>query len=303
MTTWWNKNIPGQRLGEFESWLKDGYQSDRIYCRKHIAEQEYKTFLDCGCGIAVEYFGFKDDAYPIEYTGLDSCTYLIDINRSKGIEIIDAELDSPLPIKDDAYDCVYAREIMEHLQYHRRTLDELIRVAKKEVIVTWFIRPDNEPEDIRYREDEDLFHNKYNLNKLEKFILSNDKVEGLSWHEPNEKHAVLHIKMKPYQPRLSIEERDRLIENERLSTFTNKEIEKWYDASEEEITAERAKWFVLSKEERIEKVKQAKIRQAEEDKLADEAAQAEHDKLVKEAADAEEATNQDEKMEENKSDE
>lgn len=264
MTTWWNKNIPGQRLEEFKSWLVDGYQSDRIYCRKHIAKQEYKTFLDVGCGIAVEYFGFKDDAYPIEYTGVDSCNYLIDINRSKGIEMIDAELDNPLPIQDDGYDCVYAREIVEHLQFHRRTLDELIRVAKKEVIVTWFIRPDHEPEDIRYRADEDLFHNKYNLDKLEKFILSNDKVESLSWHEPNEKHTVLHVKMKPYQPRLSIEERDRMAEEERLLVYTLEEIRYWNGSSEEEIVAERARWFALPKEEREERVARAKERRAQE---------------------------------------
>lgn len=208
MTTWWNKNIPGKRLQEFESWIKEGVQSDRIYCRKYIAEKNYKSFLDCGCGLAVDYYGFKEDNYPIKYVGLDSCYYLIDLHRANDIQIIEAELDKPLPIRDDTYECVYGREIMEHLQYHRRTLDEFIRVASKEVIITWFIKPDNEPEDIKYREDEDVFHNKYNIDQLEKFILSNDKVESVSWHAPNEKHAVLHIKMKPMKLKLTVEERD-----------------------------------------------------------------------------------------------
>ena len=279
MTTWWNKNIPGQRLEEFKSWLVDGYQSDRIYCRKHIANQKYQTFLDVGCGIAVEYFGFIDDAYPIEYTGMDSCNYLIDINRSKGIQMIEAELDNPLPVVDGYYDCVYAREIMEHLQFHRRTLDELIRIAKKEVIVTWFIRPDHEPEDIRYRADEDLFHNKYNVDNLEKFILSNDRVESLSWHNPNEKHAVLHIRLKPFKPRLTIEERDRLSEEQRASTLTAEELEKWQELSDEEKHAERSKWNALSKEQRAEIVNKAKERKEKEAK----------EKEAKEAAEAEEA--------------
>ncbi len=272
MTTWWNKNIPGQRLEEFKSWLTDGHQSDRKYCRSHIAKQEYKTFLDVGCGIAVEYFGFKDDNYPIEYTGLDSCNFLIDLNRSKGIQMIEAELDSPLPIEDGSYDCVYAREIIEHLQYHRRTLDELIRVAKKEVIVTWFIRPNHEPEDIRYRADEDLYHNQYNIDNLEKFVLSNDRVESVTWHEPNEKHIVLHIKLKPFKRRLTIEERDRLNEEERLFTLTNEELEKFAALSDERKGEERALWNALSKEQKAELVRKAKERKEEEARLAAEAA-------------------------------
>lgn len=216
MTTWWNNNIPGKRLEEFKNWLKDGYQSDRIYCRKYIIEKEYKSILDCGCGLAIDYYGFKDENYQIRYMGLDSCHYLIDLHRSKDIPMIEAELDNPFPIRDNTYECVYGREIIEHLQYHRRTIDEFIRVASKEVIISWFIKPDDEPEDIRYRQDEDVFHNKYNKNQLEQFILSNDGVEELFWHQPNEKHAVLHIKKKPVKPKLTVEERDGLAEEERI---------------------------------------------------------------------------------------
>lgn len=264
MTSWWNKNIPGERLEEFKSWLTKGHQTDRVYCRKHIAEQQYKSFLDCGCGIAVEYFGFKTDNYPIEYTGLDSCTYLIELNKSHGIQMIDAELDNPLPIKDNAYDCVYAREIMEHLQYHRRTLDELIRVAKKEVVVTWFIRPDHEPEDIRYRADEDLYHNKYNIDLLEKFILSNDKVESISWHEPNEKHLVLHIKLKLFRPRFTIEERDRMLEEARIALFTHSQLVDWNNLSEAEKEEERKTWHTVHKKESQELLNKSIEKRVEE---------------------------------------
>lgn len=225
MTTWWNKNIPDKRLEEFEAWIKDGVQSDRVYCRKYIAEKNYQSILDCGCGLAIDYYGFKESDYPINYVGLDSCHYLVNLHRSKGIQMIDAELDNPLPVEENSFECAYGREIMEHLQYYRRTLDELIRIATKEVIISWFIRPDHEPEDIRYRKDEDLFHNKYNIDQLEKFVLSNDKVEDISWHEPNEKHMVLHIKMKPIKPRLTVEERDGLIEDERLALLEKERLE------------------------------------------------------------------------------
>jgi len=116
MTTWWNKNIhnnSNNRKNDFSSWLKDHNQDNRIYCRKHIAQKGYKSILDCGCGLAVEYYGFKSDNYEINYTGLDSCTYLVESNKLLGINMIEAELEKKLPIEDNAYECIYARAIIK----------------------------------------------------------------------------------------------------------------------------------------------------------------------------------------------
>jgi len=258
MTSWWNKNLPGERLEEFKSWVEKDLQTDRVYCRKYIAEKLYESILDCGCGMATDYYGFKEENYPINYAGLDSCTYLIELHRSNGIPMIDAELDNPLPVAEDSYDCVYGREIMEHLQYHRRALDEFIRIAKKEVIISWFIKPDHKPEDIRYRRDEDIFHNKYNIDQLQNFILSNDKVESFTWVEPNDKHVVLHIMLKNRGPRLSVEERDGIIELERIASMTQEDVIKWETLTNEEKEAERARWAALTEQEReAERVRKA----------------------------------------------
>jgi len=204
MTTWWTNNISDKddnRKEDFAVWLKDYNEENRVYCRKYVAAKKYKTFLDCGCGLAVENYGFKNDGYPIEYTGLDSCKYLVESNTKLGIKMIEAELEKRFPIDDSSYDCVYARAIIEHLSYYETTLPELIRVGKREVIISWFIMPDEKDDEINYWKEEDLYHNKYNITKLEKLILSNDKVKKIIWKKvPDAKHPdhenVLHILLK-----------------------------------------------------------------------------------------------------------
>lgn len=195
MTTWWNNNVQN-RFDDFKGWIGDHNQPTKLYCRQYVASTGYKEIIDCGCGLASEYYGYKQDPYDIKYTGLDSCTYLVELNRQRGIPMIEAELEKDLPLETNSYECVYCRGVIEHLSYYEKTISELIRVGKKEVLIGWFIKPDNEDDKIDYWAEEDLYHNKYNKSKLEQFILANPKVEWIFWTEINEKENVLHIMLR-----------------------------------------------------------------------------------------------------------
>lgn len=180
MTDWWNKNAEN-RIDDFKSWIGDFNQPSKVYCRKYIVEKQYKNIIDCGCGLATDYFGFKNDGSDINYTGLDSCKYFINLNKECGITMVEAELIKNLPLADDSYDCVYCREVIEHLPYYEKTINEFIRIAKKEIVIVFFIKPDNREDLVNYWEEEDLYHNRYNKEKLELFILNNIKVDKLLW--------------------------------------------------------------------------------------------------------------------------
>lgn len=195
MTSWWNKNVQN-RLDDFKGWIGDLTHPTKLYCRQYVASKGYKTIIDCGCGIATEYYGYKQDGTQIEYTGLDSCSFLVKMNQNQGIPMIEAELEGELPVPDNSYECVYCREVIEHLSYYEKTINEFIRIAAKEVLISWFIKPENEEEEINYWTEEDLYHNKYNKEKLEKFILSNPKVDRIEWVEVTEKENILHIRLK-----------------------------------------------------------------------------------------------------------
>jgi len=216
MTTWWNKNVKNN-LETFFGWVKDFNNPNKVYCRNHVIKKNYKSILDCGCGFATEYYGYKyNDNYDIKYTGADSCKYFIDFNASQGIHMVEADLDCTLPIGDNAYECVFCREVVEHLSYYENAINEFIRIGKKEVIIVWFLKPGSIPlyddelpeslkqkpwtaageDQINYWEEEDLYHNVYAIDKIEKFILSNPKVEKITWHDFTDKESVLHITLK-----------------------------------------------------------------------------------------------------------
>lgn len=181
MTSWWNKNVE-TRIEDFKAWIGDANQPSKIYCRKYITNKKYKSMIDCGCGLATDYFGMVNDGRQIAYMGLDSCKYLVNLNTERGVPMIEAELEEELPVADNAYEVSYCREVLEHLSYYENIINELIRIASKEVIIVFFIKPDDE-EKINYWEEEDLYHNKYNKSKLESFIMSNPKVKGVLWKD------------------------------------------------------------------------------------------------------------------------
>lgn len=145
MASWWNSNVE-KRIRDFISWTGGFNQPSKVHCRNYIVKNQYKSVIDCGCGLATDYFGFKHDGHEIDYTGLDSCKYLIKYNIDRGMKMIDAELTKKLPIKDNSYECVYCREVLEHLPYYEKTLKEFVRIATKEVIVVFFIKPLSENE-------------------------------------------------------------------------------------------------------------------------------------------------------------
>lgn len=185
MTSWWNKNVQ-LRIDEFKSWVGDFNQPSKIYCRQHIAKNKYKSIIDCGCGLASDYYGFLDDQYDIEYTGLDSCDFFVDDNRNRGITMVKSELEADLDIPDSSYECVYSREVLEHLSYYEKSLSEFIRIGSKEVLIVFFIYPCAGDDQINYWEAEDLYHNVYGKEKLEGFILSNPKVKNIMWSDVND---------------------------------------------------------------------------------------------------------------------
>ena len=95
------------------------------------------------------------------------------------------------------------KEILEHLDYYENALSEMIRVAQKAVIVTFFRAPGPE-ETMDYLEEEQLYQNIYSQPKIDKFILGNKKVESLAWMKPailnhnrwNTGEVILHIVLR-----------------------------------------------------------------------------------------------------------
>lgn len=75
----------------------------------------------------------------------------------------------------------------------------MVRVAKKEAIVTFFIRPTKDSKhhiNTSYDNGHLLYHNEYSRKLIEKYVSSLEKVDHFTWEPINDKEEILHIYLK-----------------------------------------------------------------------------------------------------------
>lgn len=194
LQTWWDKNLD-TKMDEFKGWIGDFNAPSKVLARQYVAMQGYKTILDCGCGVCTEYYGYKADGYEIDYKGVDATHKLVALAKSNGIDVTQGYLEK-IPFGDKATELVYIRHILEHLPTYEDALNEAMRVAQKEVLVIWFLKPSAEEDKINFDAKENLFHNVYNEKKLVEFIQKHPRFESIEWFDINVQENMMSIKLK-----------------------------------------------------------------------------------------------------------
>lgn len=192
--TWWDNNLKN-KFSEFAGWVGDYNAESKIFVRNYIRKRGFKTLVDCGCGPATEFFGYKNDGYDIQYLGVDSSEFLIDLLKKKEVPVIKCSIDK-IDLEDSSYEVAFSRHVLEHQPEFTAGLSEFIRIAKKEVVNVFFIKPTTEYQKIDYDPRENLFHNRYNLNDIEWFLSNNSKVSSWEWMNVNSSECVLVVKLK-----------------------------------------------------------------------------------------------------------
>ncbi len=191
---WWQKTISDE-IPAFNHWLGDVNAYSRKVVRDHVRERAYCSLLDVGCGLCTEFYGYQMDDIPIEYTGIDVTPHLVKRALKSGICVCEGTVEQ-LPNDDSSVDIAFARHLLEHLAYYDKALDELIRVASQEVLVVFFLRPFKSKPDYICCEHVNgtlLYHNWYNQDALEKYILGHKKVAHIDWQSVNDQEIILHI--------------------------------------------------------------------------------------------------------------
>jgi SAM-dependent methyltransferase len=107
----------------------------------YVLRQE-ETFLDVGCQMGTFYerkqpFGFK-------YTGVDVTPNFVERCRVRYPEA-DFRVDDGfnLSFEDGRYDVVFNKDILRHLENPEVMVSELLRVARRQVIVVTYLHPDH----------------------------------------------------------------------------------------------------------------------------------------------------------------
>jgi ubiquinone/menaquinone biosynthesis C-methylase UbiE len=134
--SYWQDTMP---LEKVERLFGNYNASFKVKNREHIINRGYKTLLDVGAGAFSEFYGFKDTGYEIGYTATEITPKYIDWGLSRGINAIQQKSFSKLDFDDRSFDVCLSYDMLNHQPDYRDILKELVRVAKKEVIVSFFL--------------------------------------------------------------------------------------------------------------------------------------------------------------------
>ncbi len=180
---------------KLELWQQDIHKPSRKKMREYVAQAHYKSILDIPCGAGTDYVGIMHDALEIEYQGVEITPKLVDFCKGYNIPAMLGSIEN-IPFDDAHFDIAYARHVLEHLSYYEVALKELIRVAKKEVLVVFFIPPRPLlPDKINLYvvRGLPLYNNWYNKELIEQFIMKQKKIYSFSWQKISSSECFLHI--------------------------------------------------------------------------------------------------------------
>jgi len=85
--------------------------------------------LDCGASEGQKYILLKKetDIQPEEYHGIEWSQPLINVARSKNINIIHGDLNKPLPFNNNEFNTIFGLSVLEHLLFPCRYITECYR--------------------------------------------------------------------------------------------------------------------------------------------------------------------------------
>lgn len=197
---WWQSNCHDQKtFDQFAGWIGDESEPSRVYMRNYIIKQSYESLLDIPCGLCVDFFPLKRLNPELIYLGVDITPLFVDRARSQSIPVLEGRIQN-IPCADSSFDVTYSRHILEHLDSYEEALKELIRVAKKEVLVVFFIKPHNA---VTHTINEGridgylVYHNTYSKKQIESFLTANPKVVDIEWDDvTGTDECVLHVFLK-----------------------------------------------------------------------------------------------------------
>ena len=120
-----------------EKWCGNYEIEWKLEIRNRIMDSGYQTLLDCGAGVFSEYFGFRNESYDISYTATEITDKFIQFGNNNGIKVDDYSIEKLL-YEDNSFDCVLCYDVLNHQIDYKKGIKELIRISKKELIISFF---------------------------------------------------------------------------------------------------------------------------------------------------------------------
>lgn len=132
MPRWYIRMRLARQLGSWDS-------APRRALRAEIARVG-GSVLEVAVGPGIEYYGMQQAGMKVDYTGVDVTPAMVDLckQRFPDARFLVADV-KQLPFPDNHFDVVMAKDLFEHLDGFEAALNEMYRVARREVLVYFFI--------------------------------------------------------------------------------------------------------------------------------------------------------------------
>ena len=132
--SYWNDDLD---IETFKKWCGNPNAKHKQEVRRFIINNNFKSVLDVGAGTFSEYYGFIEDNYDIEYTAVEITEKYVEHGKAKGINVHLATA-ADLPFENESFDVVLCLAVLNHQLDYKKEIEEMLRVAKKGVIISFF---------------------------------------------------------------------------------------------------------------------------------------------------------------------
>jgi SAM-dependent methyltransferase len=145
---------------------------DRMLFRHLLKMSELskrKSILEVGCGAGIEVEGLAMMDAEFDYLGLDLTPEFVDYCRDRfspffRFEVGDA---TTSPLTEEPFDIVYSRATLEHIGAKgEKAFRNLLEASKHTTIISWFIRPAWDENQVGVERVGDFVHHTYSARKL-----------------------------------------------------------------------------------------------------------------------------------------
>lgn len=89
----------------------------------------FRSVLDLGCEDGRHTVPLGEAAQAERVLGVELLPHLAEQARGRGIEVVEADLEDPLPLPDGSFDLVHANQVIEHLKHTDTFLRECRRLC------------------------------------------------------------------------------------------------------------------------------------------------------------------------------
>src|SRR4051812_11195860 len=119
-------------MGYLERVFRATEEENRQVILQTLEPRPGGLLLDLGCSDGVVTELISRGAGTARTIGVELVDHLADAARARGIEVVGADLNAPLPFEDASFDVIHSNQVIEHLWNTDNLLREIRRLLKPE---------------------------------------------------------------------------------------------------------------------------------------------------------------------------